>query len=70
MRAKDCSTQLHYGDYLIGMNMTTDQTFELQLPVGVGSAKELVAGKRVKLDALLQVAPRSTLVLSFRGQLN
>jgi len=56
---------LRYGDYLIGMNMTTDRTFELKTSPDVGMAKELVSGKRVKLDAPLKVAPRSTVVLFF-----
>lgn len=56
---------LRYGDYLIGMNMTTGRTFELKPPVGASEAKELVSGKTVKFGAPLKVAPRSTLVLFF-----
>ena len=54
---------LRYGNYLIGMNMTADKTFEIKMPVDVSGAKELVSGKTVKLDAPIKVAPRSTLVL-------
>ena len=56
---------LRYGNYLIGMNLTTDKTFELKPPAGIAEAKELVSGKTVKLDAPLKVAPRSTVVLYF-----
>ena len=56
---------LHYGSYLIGMNMTMDKTFELKPPAGSVEAKELVSGKMMKLDAPLKVAPRSTVVLYF-----
>ena len=54
---------LRYGSYLIGMNMTPDKTFELNPPTGIGEAKDLVSGKTLKLDAPMQVAPRSTIVL-------
>lgn len=56
---------LRYGNYLIGMNMTTDRTFELQPPADIDQAKELVSGKMLKLDHPLPVAPRSTVVLFF-----
>ncbi|HEY5345410.1 MAG TPA: hypothetical protein VIK62_03600 [Verrucomicrobiae bacterium] len=55
--------QLRYGNYLVAMNLTTDKTFELKTPAGVGEAKELASGKIVKLDAPLKVTPRSTVVL-------
>ena len=54
---------LRYGDYLIGMNVTTDKTFELKPPEGVGAAQELVSGKTLNLTAPLKVGPRSTAVL-------
>jgi len=54
---------LRYGNYLIGMNMTTDKAFELKTPEDVAEAKELVSGKMVKLDAPIKIAPRSTVVL-------
>jgi hypothetical protein len=56
---------LRYGNYLIGLNTTTDQTFELKPPAGIAAAKELVSGKMLKLAAPLKVAPRSTVVLWF-----
>jgi hypothetical protein len=54
---------LRYGSYLIGMNMTTDKTFELKPPAGVKEARELVSGKTLKLGAPIKVVPRSTVVL-------
>ena len=54
---------LRYGDYLIGMNMTTGKTFELKIPTGFAKAKELVSQKMVEPGANLKVAPRSTVVL-------
>ena len=56
---------LRYGDYLIGINMTTGKTFELQPPTGLSEARELISRKTVKLDTLVKVAPRSTVVLYF-----
>ena len=35
----------------IGMNLTTDKTFELKRPAGISEAKELVSGRTVKLAA-------------------
>jgi hypothetical protein len=52
-----------YGDYLIGQNMTPDKSFELKPSAGIGDAKELISGKTIKLDAPINVAPRSTVVL-------
>lgn len=54
---------LRYGNYLIGMNLTKDKTFELKPPSGVSTARELVAGKMLELDAPVKVGPRSTVVL-------
>jgi hypothetical protein len=56
---------LRYGNYLIGMNLTTDKTFELKPPAEIGEARELISGKTLKLVAPLKVAPRSTVVLFF-----
>lgn len=56
---------LRYGDYLIGMNMTPDKTFELQPDAKAREAKELVSQKIVSLNAPLKVPPRSTVVLWF-----
>jgi len=57
---------LHYGRYLIGMNMTTDRSFELKSPAG-GEAKDLVSSKTVKRGGLVTVPPRSTVVLSLNN---
>jgi hypothetical protein len=54
---------LRYGDYLIGMNMTSDQTFDLKVPVELKEARELVSGKTLKLNSAIKVSPRSTVVL-------
>lgn len=54
---------LRYGNYLLGMNLTTDKTFALKTPADGAEAKELVSGKTVKLNAPLNVGPRSTVVL-------
>ncbi len=56
---------LRYGAYLVGMNLTTDRTFELKTPAEIASAKELISGKTIQLGAPLPVAPRSTVVLFF-----
>jgi hypothetical protein len=56
---------LRYGNYLIGMNLTTDKNFELRPPAGAGEEKELVSGRTMKAAAPLKVVPRSTAVLFF-----
>jgi hypothetical protein len=56
---------LHYGNYLIGMNMTVDKIFELKPPDGMADAKELVSGKMLKRVVPIKVTPRSTVVLWF-----
>ena len=54
---------LQYGPYLIGMNMTKEKTFDLEIPVEFRAAKNLSAGKSLSGETSLKVAPRSTLVL-------
>jgi hypothetical protein len=54
---------LHYGDYLIAINTTSDKTYALKPPEKNSEAKELVSGKIVKLAAPFPVAPRTTVVL-------
>jgi hypothetical protein len=54
---------LRYGNYLFGMNMTTDKTFELKPPENFKRAHELVSGKTIVPNALVKVTPRSTVVL-------
>jgi hypothetical protein len=55
-----------YGDFLIGMNMTTDQTFMLDAPDGIASAPELVSGKTISFGSGVKVPPRSTVVFYLR----
>ena len=55
--------QLRYGNYLIGMNSSTDKTYSLPVPGGYDSAPELISGKTVKLSGAVSVGPQSTLVL-------
>jgi hypothetical protein len=59
---------LHYGNYLIGMNMTTDKTFELKTPGDISEARELVSQKTVKLNSPLKISPNSTVVLWLKGK--
>jgi hypothetical protein len=56
--------RLRYGPYLIGMNATLDQSFELPAPEGYSSATapELVSGKTIPVNTV-KVGPRSTVVL-------
>jgi hypothetical protein len=56
---------LRYGDYLIGMNLTADKTFELKPPAGESEARELVSGRTVRLSGPLKVKPLTTVVLWF-----
>lgn len=53
-----------YGDYLIGMNCTSDKTYTLNAPAGMTHAPELVSGKTAALPkGALAVKPMSTVVL-------
>jgi hypothetical protein len=54
---------LHYGQYLIGMNLTRNQSFDLQAPDGTRAARDLVSGKTVSPGASIAVGPKSTVVL-------
>jgi hypothetical protein len=54
---------LRYGPYLIGMNCTTDRTFELRVPEAMRGAKVLAGGGPGDGDAARKVGPRSTIVL-------
>ena len=36
---------LRYGDYLIAINTTSDQTFELKTPADIRNAVELIVGQ-------------------------
>ena len=55
--------RMRYGDYLIGMNTTTDKTFTLAWPAGVSGARELVRERNITAGEQLKVGPRSTVVL-------
>ncbi|MEO7931560.1 MAG: hypothetical protein ABIT76_00230 [Chthoniobacterales bacterium] len=52
-----------YGDYLIGMNCSADQTFELKSPAGLQKARDLVTAKDVDLTIPLKLPPKTTVVL-------
>ena len=56
---------LSYGDYMIGMNCTSDRTFDIKVPLERGGATELVSQKNVSATETLRVAPRSTVVFYF-----
>lgn len=52
---------LRYGPYLIGMNMTTNKSFDLAGPEGA-NVKELVSKTNAPSSAVKKVGPRSTVV--------
>ena len=55
---------LRYGHYLIGLNMSADKTFKIQVPSGVKAAAELVTKyPNIAAGATLTVAPRTTVIL-------
>jgi hypothetical protein len=59
---------LRYGPYLIGLNMTKNKTFDLQVPQGATSVKELVSKREnITPGSTEKVAPRSTIVLFIAG---
>jgi hypothetical protein len=54
---------LRYGPYLVGMNTTSDRTFDLKLPPDAKSAQALVSrGSDGVPGAIVKVGPRSTQV--------
>lgn len=55
--------QLRYGHYLISMNMSSDQTFELKAPDHAGAMMDLVTRKPVVAGSVEKIAPRTTLVI-------
>ena len=59
---------LRYGSYLIGMNLTKNQDFDLDVPTELHSAKELVSGKTLSLSGSVKVGPKSTVVLCTGSQ--
>ncbi|MGJ8638532.1 MAG: hypothetical protein ACSHYA_03990 [Opitutaceae bacterium] len=56
---------LQYGPYLIGMNCTTDKTYDLEIPESLmgEQVKNLTDGSSFKAFGKLAVKPRSTIVL-------
>ena len=62
--------QCRYGDYLIGMNCTDEETFELDIPDDLkdSRAKDLISGETYKMDQIT-VPPQKTLVLYVPGHL-
>jgi hypothetical protein len=57
--------QLRYGNYLIGMNMTRDKSYSLNLTAGEKQmrAPELISGQTIPLGDGMKVPPLSTVVL-------
>ncbi|WP_460501530.1 hypothetical protein, partial [Hymenobacter agri] len=55
--------RLHYGKYLVGLNASTDTSYELKLPAGFGRAVNAATGQPVGAATAVTVAPRSTVVL-------
>lgn len=53
--------RLHYGGYLIGMNLSNERSYELRLPVGVKTAADVVSTRPIRGST--GVPPRSTVVL-------
>ncbi len=54
--------QLHYGRYLIAMNMSFGKTFDLNAPKS-GKTRDLVTGISCEPGALMKIAPQTTAVL-------
>jgi hypothetical protein len=54
---------LRYGDYLLAVNTTADKTFDLKTPANLDAAKDLIAGKTLKLTGEIKVPPHSTVAL-------
>ena len=59
---------LHYGDYLIGMNTTEDQSYTLRVPPGYRRLPDLISGKEMEVSGDVKVPPLSTVVL-YSGKL-
>lgn len=54
---------LRYGDYLIGMNCSENKTYELAVPDAGKSWPDLISGKTLSAQQLIQIPPMSTVVL-------
>lgn len=57
-----------YGNYLVGMNATSDRDFELKLPAGVTSATNVATG--LAMSAPVTVGPNSTIVIHLESPTN
>jgi hypothetical protein len=56
--------QLRYGDYLIGLNTTEANRYDLDVPNGRAGAPDLISGNPVDASAgHVPVPPRSTVIL-------
>ncbi|MGC3988109.1 MAG: hypothetical protein QM796_00215, partial [Chthoniobacteraceae bacterium] len=55
--------QLRYGNYLIGMNASTEKTYQLAVPEEVKKAPDLITGKTIETKGGVSVAPESTVIL-------
>ena len=53
---------MEYGNYLVGMSMTKDRSFDLNIPEGFSAATNLVTKGKVN-SKVISVAPRTTVVL-------
>jgi hypothetical protein len=54
---------LRYGDYLIGLNTTENNTYLLPMPSGFTQAPDLVSAKTMDLSKEIKVGPLTTVVL-------
>ena len=54
---------LSYGNYLIGLNTTSDKTFTLPAPNDIVKAKDLVNGKELALKDAIPITLLTTVVL-------
>jgi hypothetical protein len=59
--------KLRYGPYLIGMNMSRDQTFDLEIPRTEGEVSAILPKEaQVSAGSTQKVGPRSTVVIYFQ----
>lgn len=56
--------QLRYGKYFIAMNMSRVKTFKVPVPAGM--ARNLVTGKEMKSEEIMEIPPQETTVLLFK----
>jgi hypothetical protein len=61
LRGKCSFYAFRYGNFLVGMNATSERSFELKLPVGVTVATNVATG--LAMSAPVNVGPNSTVVL-------